>query len=161
MLAGCCPFPVDLGCGRMRSKSHFSGISRRIVFDTNILIDYFRGIDKCAEFLDSTYPKKRAISAITLLELCQGEYERGKKGRERIIDFLKDYRMIVLPITPRIYKVAEKLIRRYQQKGLDLTDAMIAATCIRTRYTLITRNIRHFKPIDNLRVEIPPYSGGI
>jgi len=127
------------------------------VFDTNILIDYFRGVEESAEFLDNTDSEKRAISAITLLELCQGEHERGKRGRERIIDFLEEYRITVLPLTTDHYRMAEYLTQRYQQKGLDLTDAVIASSCLSIGCTLITRNLRHFKLIDGLRVREPLY----
>mgnify|MGYP001177932762 CR=1 FL=1 len=144
----------------MRNKSQFVDIpgGHKDVFDTNILIDYFREVEESAEFLDSTDPEKRAISAITLLELCEGERKGGKKGRERIIKFLEEYRITVLPITQDIYVMAEDLTQRYQQRGLDLTDAIIASSCLSTGCTFITRNLRHFEFINGLIVREPPYS---
>jgi predicted nucleic acid-binding protein len=127
------------------------------VFDTNILIDYFRGVEESAEFLDATDQEKRAISAITLLELCEGERKRGKSGRERIINFLEEYRITVLPVTTDHYRMAGDLTHKYQQKGLDLTDAIIASSCLCTGCTFITRNLRHFEFIDDLIVREPPY----
>ena len=126
------------------------------IIDTNIIIDFLRGIDEAAEYLDSISEERRAISPITLLELGQGI--RTKPEKERIIRFLKAYRIKVLAMTNSTYILSDNLFDQYEKRGLDLVDSMIASSCIENKSRLVTRNIRHFEFINGLFVEKPLYS---
>lgn len=89
------------------------------------------------------------ISVVTYIELAQGcrnkiELERLKKG-------LAQRSTQIVPLTPTISECATQLIEQYSlSNGLQLADALIAATAIEHRLTLLTANVKHFSTIGGL-----------
>lgn len=115
-------------------------MSDSYVLDSNILVDYLRNRAEAAEFLDnlSNVPK---ISAITAAELYAGVRE----GPERkILDQLvADIEVIDVDI--EIAKTAGLLRRQYlRSHGLEIADAIIAATAHKMDSELVTLNRKHF-----------------
>ena len=59
-----------------------------------------------------------------------------------------------LPVTPAITERAIVLMERLSlSHGLGMGDALIAATALEHGLPLLTGNLKHFSPIDGLRVE--------
>ncbi len=87
------------------------------------------------------------ISTVTYIELAQGcrdkaELERLKKG-------LAQRATAIVPLTEAISARAAQLIDRYALgHGLQLADALIAATALEHRCTLLTANVKHFGAIN-------------
>ncbi len=87
-----------------------------------------------------------------------GEYLNGKGERivdtDIIVDMLRGLRASrdYMPVSPNIARKAGELMRDY---GLNLPDALIAATALVYDAILVTRNIRDFQRIPNLRLEVP------
>ena len=92
------------------------------------------------------------ISAITYLELAQGC--RNKEELLRVKRGLVAQRTQILPLTPPISERAMALIEAHAlADGLQLADALIAATALEHGLTLLTGNARHFAAIAALKLE--------
>ena len=116
----------------------------KVLFDTNILIDYMNGIDlakaEIGRYQDS------AISIITWMEVMAGS---NAEDEARIRAFLAVFRC--LPITT---EVVERAFAVRKQRKLKLPDAIILATAETADRLLITRNTRDF-PADDPAVRVP------
>ena len=140
-----------------------SGIERErmeqmeiIILDTDILIDYFRGVEVAKDYIERIPVNERATTDITLMELFKGA--RNKEELENIDKFIKRNIFIVLPVSSSASRRAVQILRRYSiQKGLGLPDALIAAVTIPAGGKLITGNKKHFEFIDGLKVDLPSY----
>ncbi len=122
-----------------------------LLIDTDVLIDFLKGREAAAVFLESQV-MTMFISSVTVAELYAGV----RDGREKVIldDFIKTFTVIPLTID-----LAEKggLLRRDFGKSYEigLADALIAATAEENDLILVTLNRKHFPMITNLLV---PYS---
>lgn len=121
--------------------------NKRLV-DTDILIDYLRGVPEAVAYLDSL-TEPFYVSTITIAELYAGVRE----GRERQeLDAL----IALLPVIPVSVVIATNggLFRRKfgPSHGTGILDAMIAATAIDEGATLITLNRKHFPMVSDLLV---------
>jgi len=121
-----------------------------MLIDSDVLIWLMRGHRGAAARLQTLAPWR--ISTVTYIELAQGcrdkaELERLKKG-------LAQRATEIVPLTEAISAHAAQLIDRYALgNGLQLADALIAATALEHRRTLLTANVKHFGAIDGLLIE--------
>jgi len=115
-------------------------MSRRLLVDTDVIIDYLRSVPNAVAYLESR-DEVLLVSAITVSELYAGVRE----GKERVIlaRFLAAFEMV-----PVDHAIAEKggLFRRDFGKshGTGLADAIIAATAELQGASLVTLNTKHF-----------------
>ena len=120
----------------------------RLLLDTNVLIDFFRGQKEALAFL-RTRSEPILISAVTVAELFAGV--REGEERRTVEEFLA-----VLEIIPVDTEIAKKggLYRRDYgpSHGVGLADALIAATAELHQAKLVTLNARHFPMVE---VEVP------
>jgi predicted nucleic acid-binding protein len=104
------------------------------VLDTNILIDYLKGIaDARAEICRY---RKATISTITFAEVMAGSREEDER---RLRDFLLGFDVHAFDL--EIAGIAWPLRRQYRMR---LPDAAIWATAKRAGTLLITRNTKDF-----------------
>ena len=121
-----------------------------MLVDTDVLIWHLRGLPKATQTLDRL--PRLTISAITYLELLQGL----RSGAElRAIQKSMAMRNAErLPLTPAITERATGLMEMHAlSHGLQLGDALIAATALEHGMAVLTANTRHFNPVDGLRIE--------
>lgn len=122
-----------------------------ILIDTDVLVWLTRGYATAAERLHVIDAWR--ISSVTYIELAQGcrdklELSRLKKG-------LTARNTEIVPITPAISQRASSLIDEMAlSHGLRLADALIGATALEHRLTLLTGNVTHFAPVVGLNIEI-------
>jgi predicted nucleic acid-binding protein len=123
-------------------------MNRSFLLDSNILVDYLRNRPEAVEFFDalSAAPK---ISAITVAELYAGVRE----GREReILDQLVSD-IEVVDVDNEIAVMGGLLRRQYlKSHGLEIADAIIAATARREGAEMVTLNKKHFPMFSNISV---------
>lgn len=112
------------------------------VFDTNILIDYLKGIT-----LES-YAAPQAISAITWMEVMVGAKRFGQAPQTR--SFLSQFTL--LPVNQA---VSERTVEVRQKWGIKLPDAIILATAQTHSTPLISRNLKDFNRVPGV---VMPYS---
>ena len=87
-----------------------------------------------------------AISAVSLIEIF-GYPDLDEEDNRIFQEILRKVR--VLAITPDIVALATWL---RQQRRIGIGDAIIAATALAHNLTLMTRNTRDFRWIDNLNL---------
>ena len=129
-------------------------MSDTIVVDTDILIDAGRGIEDALAFLENNEPHiTLSVSIITKMELIVGC--RDKQELRSMEKFL--CRFFVLNLNEDISTTADNLLLQYRlSHGLLIPDALIAATAISYNYSLISKNQRDFRFIEELDLEIYP-----
>ncbi len=121
-----------------------------MIFDTDVLIWYFRGNEKAAAVIRAE--KEREISAVTLMELLQGA--KNKREQKLIGKFLSDFNFAVLPLTENIGHRATIYVEEYCLKaGLQMADALIAATAAENRRPLCTGNAMCFRVVEEVDVK--------
>ncbi len=121
-----------------------------MLIDTDVLIWLARGHEGAARRLANAVPWN--LSVVTYIELAQGcrdkaELTRLKKG-------LTVSHAQLLPLTPAISDRAMQLIDDFAlSHGLQLGDALIAATAIDHGHTLLTGNVKHFSSLPGLKLD--------
>lgn len=115
----------------------------RVVFDTNILIDYLKGI--AAAKTELALFSTRCISRLSWMEVLIGA---SKQDAPHIRSFLDTFVMVEMDS-----KVCEKAIELRAKNRLKLPDALVLATAHVQECQLSTRNTRDFgAPSERIRV---------
>ena len=121
-----------------------------MIFDTDVIVWASRGNVKAARAIDAT--DDRALSIVSFMELIQGS--RSKREARQIAQSLRQLRFQILPLSERIGAMAAAIIEEHAvPHGIQVADALIAATAIETGHSLCTANIKHFRPVGKLTLE--------
>lgn len=121
-------------------------MAKRILPDTDVLIDFFRGYGRAVTFVNAN-SSRIILSAIVVAELYAGI--KGEAEETAIEKFISLFR--VIPVTSEIAKIGGVFRRVYgRSHGLGLADAIIAATCEVERAELKTLNIKNYPMINGL-----------
>ncbi len=125
-----------------------------MIFDTDVLIWASRGSKKAAHAIDAA--PDRALAIVSLMELLQGS--RSKLESRQILQSLRQLQFRILPLSEAIGGAAVALIEQHALvNGIQLADALIAATAMEFDLPLCTGNAKHFRPIRGLsRVAFRP-----
>ncbi len=127
-----------------------------LLLDSSVLIGHLRADPSCTTLLKShaMAGADLSVSAITWSEMLAGE--RLDADSERAVIHLLDA-MTTVPVTPRIATTAGRLVRAWRRShGLQLPDALIAATAVDLDCPLVTLDQRHFACVPGLVVAVPP-----
>ena len=117
----------------------------RALLDTNILIDYLRGVPEARDEI-ARY-RQPAISAITWMEVMVGASDDREAARLR--SFLAGFRLV--PIDEEVSELAVAIRREHRTR---LPDAIIRASARRIEGLLVTRNTKDFAA-DEPDVRVP------
>lgn len=121
-----------------------------MLIDTDVLIWLTRGHEGAAQRLANAVPWR--LSVVTYIELAQGC--RNKAELTRLKKGLAVGHAQLLPLTPAISDRAMQLIDDFAlSHGLQLGDALIAATAIDHGRTLLTGNVKHFSALPGLKLD--------
>ena len=121
-----------------------------MIFDADILIWCFRGNRKALELIGAE--RERALSIVSFMELVQGA--RSLMELREIRRFLRANAFRILPLDESTSHLAASLMEAHALKsGLQVADALIAATARETGEIVATGNVRHFRPIAGLRLK--------
>lgn len=122
--------------------------SGKIVVDTDVLIDFFRGYPDAKNFV-SQYFTDIHISAVTITELYSGV--RSKKEERYMEDLLESIE--ILEVNQKIARDAGLLRKKFSKShGTGIIDSIIAATALFHQIPLATFNQKHYPMIKNLVV---------
>jgi predicted nucleic acid-binding protein len=117
--------------------------------DTSVFIWAFRGNKKAIQLLNDT--DNILISSVVYIELIQGA--RNKKELRAIDTSLSMLQVKIIDINEEISLLATELVKTYfHSHSVTLADALIGATAILHTTELITSNVKHFAPMNNLVV---------
>jgi predicted nucleic acid-binding protein len=112
-----------------------------LLVDTDVLVDHLRGRREFRVGTDVIYH-----SILTRVELFAGRPEQ----EEEVSDLLSG--SVEVGIGPDVAELAGRIRR---DSGLDLADAVIAATALHLGVPILTRNRRDFDRVPRLRVRSP------
>ncbi|MBF0336882.1 MAG: type II toxin-antitoxin system VapC family toxin [Nitrospirae bacterium] len=113
-----------------------------VLIDTDIAIDYLRGLPYAKKFVEYLWLNDSAfLSVISIYELLAGMKENEKIATESFISACSTN-----IVTAEIAVRAGELYRHYRTKGVTLTttDCLIYATAIVRGYKIATRNTKHY-----------------
>jgi hypothetical protein len=122
-----------------------------MLIDTNVFVDYLRGHEPARKFFSSlSHYGEVAFSAITETEIMTGSANDDVAVREKTLNFLRQWTK--LSLGNPVASFAGDLRREH---GLAVPDAIIAATARAHNAELITRNLKDFQRVPELRVRAP------
>ncbi|MDP3028776.1 MAG: type II toxin-antitoxin system VapC family toxin [Deltaproteobacteria bacterium] len=128
-----------------------------ILLDTNIVIAFFNG-DNLVKRKIQEQIERIALSVLVVAELDYGAKasQRAQQNLENLYRFLDIVR--VVPFDLECAKVFGTIKSKLRVLGKPTgeVDALIAATTIAHKATLVTANKKHFENIDGLKIEIWP-----
>ena len=121
-----------------------------MLVDTDVLIWHLRGNPQAARWLDRLQPL--TISSVSYLEVLQGM--RNKSELVAVHKMLQQRKADVRPITEAITRRATVLMETMTlSHGLQMGDALIAATAMERGLPVLTGNVKHFAAIPGLIIE--------
>ena len=122
-----------------------------MLFDTDVIIWALRGNKNAASRIDNE--GNLSISAVSYMELVKGA--RDKRELKLIRLYLNDLRFAILPITENISHRAMIYMEEYVlESGIEMADALIAATATENSLCLCSSNYKHYKVIPNIQLLI-------
>ena len=124
-----------------------------LLVDTDILIDYLKGIEPARALVDAGR-FDLYYSSWTRKELLAKTGLRDSERRE--VEALLT-RCRIVPVDDAIAERYWTLLKKYRSRGLRQADAIIAATAWQRSLPLLTRNQKHFRFITE--IELAPAYG--
>jgi len=121
-----------------------------LIVDTDILIDVSRHVEQAIDTLDGYFESYIvAISVITQLELILGC--ENKREFENLDEFLK--RFEIIDISTSISQKSVDLFKNFRlSHGVMIADMLIAATALEYECSLVSKNQKDFRFIDDLNL---------
>ena len=121
-----------------------------MLVDTDVLIWHLRGYAQATRRLDQLDPL--TLSAVSYLEVLQGM--RNKAELAAVKKMLGLRRATIWPLTEAITQRAIELMELLTlSHGLQMGDALIAATALDRQMPLLTGNVKHFGAVSCLKLE--------
>ena len=121
-----------------------------MLVDTDVLIWHLRGYPQATRRLDQL--GALTISATSYLEVLQGL--RNKAELTAVQKMMLKRQATMLPLTEAITRRAVVLMESLTlSHGVQMGDALIAATALEHGLPVLTANIKHFGAVDGLHVE--------
>jgi predicted nucleic acid-binding protein len=121
-----------------------------VIFDSDVLIWFLRGDPDAAALVDSE--GDHTVSIVSVMEVLQGA--KSKPEMKEFNDYLRKRDLHIIPLSASIGDLAAALIEDHAlPNGLELADALIAATARETDQVLATGNVRHFRSIPRLELK--------
>lgn len=119
-----------------------------LLLDTCVLIDCLRDRPAAVAFLQRLQAQP-SVSVVTVAELHAGA--RNSREEQSVEDLLGSLRVLLIDLA--IARLAGRFRRGYQRShGVQMPDALIAATAENHGVRLVTRNVRHFPMLDDVVV---------
>jgi len=120
--------------------------------DSDVLIDYLRGLPAAHEWLSDNSSDSFIVPGIVAMELLMGcSSQRELKITQ---EFLNDFE-IVWPEAHE-FERAFNLTAKYRLRtGLSIPDYLVASVALERSLRLYTFNIKHYAAIAGLDVQMP------
>jgi predicted nucleic acid-binding protein len=122
-----------------------------MLVDTDVLIWHLRGYPQATRRLDEL--GALTLSAVSYLEVLQGI--RNKTELVAVQKMLHRRAAKLLPVSEAITQRAIALMEAITlSHGLQMGDALIAATALEHALPVLTANVKHFGAVQGLKVEV-------
>jgi predicted nucleic acid-binding protein len=120
-----------------------------VIIDTDVLIWYLRGNENAQKIVSANIPFK--ISVITYFELIQGM--KDKRELKILQKFIKERTIKIIQINESISTRAMFLVEDFcLSHSMEMGDAIIGATSLEIKETLLTANYKHYNFIPNIQI---------
>ena len=120
-----------------------------MLIDTDVLIWLFRGRESARRAVERV--DRVELSAITYMELVQGMRDKGELRLFRRT--VHDRTWTVLPLSENVSHRAILYVETYAlSHGLQLADALIAATAVESGVAMMTANTKHYRPVPDVEL---------
>ena len=126
-----------------------------ILLDTNVVIAFFNGNKGILERIQAEIDRI-TLSALVIAELNYGAKasQKAKENLEKLDRFLDIVKVVPFNLEcAKIFGTIKSKLRKLGKPTGEM-DALIAATAISHKATLITGNRKHFENIEGLKIEI-------
>lgn len=121
-----------------------------MLVDTDVLIWHLRGYPQATRRLDEL--GALTLSAVSYLEVLQGM--RNKAEMVAVKKMLQHRAATLLPVSEAITQRAVELMESITlSHGLQMGDALIAATALDHGLPVLTGNVKHFGAVQGLTIE--------
>ena len=131
---------------------------KKICLDTDFLVALLRNhpeATKKAEEYDSIQAEISTTS-MNVFEIYLGAF-RSKEANKNVTQADELFNSVnILLLTQESSKKSGEILSTLLQEGkpIDLRDVLIAGITLVNEYTLVTRNVKHFKRIKRLSLEV-------
>ncbi len=123
---------------------------KKVVINTDIIIDFLRGKDRAKEFLISVINDfVVCCSTITVAEIYAGMREQERTKTEQLIDSLT-----ILDVTKVVAEKAGRYKSFHKSHNLELDDCLIAVTAFINKALFATSNVKHYPMMDIEKLSI-------
>lgn len=126
------------------------------LLDSDVIIDFQKSKEPGASYFKKATEKESFISVVSYSEVVYGiKNYPGSSERIQVFDnLLKDFRVEILEINKKeILEFTDiKLLLKKTSNLIPDFDLIIAASAIANDLTLVTRNIKHFSRIPDLKL---------
>ena len=123
----------------------------RLVLDSDVLIDLIAGREPAGTAIPILLEMNAAgTTAVTVYELYSGA--ASLRDRQLLDGFLSS--LTIFPLDSRAARHAGAVDVALRQKGQPINpgDNLIAGICLAHNLALVTRNLRHFRRVPELKV---------
>jgi predicted nucleic acid-binding protein len=125
--------------------------AHKVIFDTDVLIWYLRGLERARRFIEDVAHERRALSSLTLMELLQGCRNRQEARDVKV--FIAENIFLMIHPDEIICRRAIALLEQHAfSHGLHVVDAVIAASALETASSLAIANVKHYRVIAPLNL---------
>ena len=122
-----------------------------IMIDSDVLIWYMRGNPKAYNAIEGQ--NGFFISVVTYMELVQGM--QNKRELTLLRKTMRNWNAKILYINEDISTKAMFFVEQhFLSHSIVLADALIGATAISNGLKLLTSNIKHYKILKNIEIEV-------
>jgi len=128
----------------------------KLVLDTNIYSDYAEGLPAVVEFL-ATHGDDIFLPSIVLGELSYG-FMNGSRQRfneRKLQEFIRKLQIDIIDVNHNVARKYGIIYLSLVKKGkkIPINDVWIAACCMETGGTLVTRD-RHFQHVEQIEAVV-------
>jgi len=128
----------------------------KLALDTNIYSDYAEGIPAVVDFL-AIHGDDIFLPSIVLGELSYGFMQRSRQrfNERKLQEFIRKLQIEIIDVNHNVARkygiIYLSLIKKGQK--IPINDVWIAACCMETGGTLVTRN-RHFRQVEQIETMV-------
>tara|TARA_Y100000310_G_C20643596_1_gene795323 strand:- start:1593 stop:1985 length:393 start_codon:yes stop_codon:yes gene_type:complete len=128
-----------------------------MIIDTTFAIDVMRNEPKAVEKLHALLSKKGMphVTSPTIFEIFSGVAQSNKPDseKEKVLDLLAN--QIIVDLDEKSAEEGGKIDGTLVKEGkmIDPVDSMIAGIAITKGHGVLTRNLKHFSRVKDLKVE--------
>ena len=128
----------------------------KLVLDTNIYSDYAEGLPAVVEFL-AIHGEEIFLPSIVLGELSYG-FMKGSRQRfneRKLQEFIRKLQIDIIDVNHNVARKYGIIYLSLVKKGkkIPINDVWIAACCMATGGTLVTRD-RHFRHVEQIETMV-------